>query len=1660
MDGEEKSHEEKKSKIPLSRLRQPRRSSIPKLKDPKKVKRDTSLKFEPQVDDEFEKLYEEIVDDKPIEVEVKLPLVSIDDPEKIETKFEELIHAYDEEEEVIEQVEKPSISKVSKIPALIKKDDSPSLKALMERVKEVSAAETKLKDGGFKVTASNIRTKRFSRGNSDLSRDEQRAKSIDGIDVKNDDDVFDKDKAHGTEKDANIGKTDKKGMKTRSIRSKSELIEQHRQTKLREDLRRKQKQLRNGVEDPVIVDKVCNTNDNIDDLNAVLIKTERIVRNISREINDDKHSITSTETVTTEELNDGGKRTVTTKTTETFEEGAPVVHQEIIRNISREHTENPKLTTEEKNKTPSRGTSTGIPVKTERFTRGISREMGNFKQSIQRKITPPKENLETTDNKVENKPAVKKETMRVEQIEKEGIKIGIPVFTKVTRSYSKGRIQNVEMTRTIEWKPADVITNKAYTRSVSEKVTKKELKDTKTKSEAETNENNPKNGVDEDTTKGTAKENNTKETVKEAAVNKTIRKVTEFKTEEQVTNEERTTFTLSKSVDLSLENDFKTARAIGTQMSIDGQNIDRDYKIGKDASTKISVINEINDSKDLKPSREMGTQMSVDISKVQEEKHEEINKGQIDTEKSETEDNKLHVKEKDSDVSTSVTPVTNLKGNVNRLKENLVKDKGAVSKRDKEEELPKKKSVLSKIAMFERLERDPIELPLRKLKCKYVPPTRTTYQAEEEKEVKNITTEEPKADLQLEPNTNEDKVEISVTYDAVAYTNEPIIVKEYLKSEYNENLLKDNKEKTTVNTEEDTTKSDDLEYTAPVTAIPEIVNLDPNEIQIEIPKTPEPRKETEMPTIFPPRRDYEADIGRTRPGKLNLNNWTSQVEINKSTVDKVAVFKEEQIQEIVQTLPAIDIKAYASQVSISKELSRNFDIDEGENNENSAKMLYNKVEIQFETAQTLPEVIDVTPVSNIEITDNENEIGEASLPPAHESPEHLLKTKTKPGKLDLSSWKNRVEESRIHIGKDIKNKPKSIGTTLEASEKKKKEEVFRPRRISDTIPLIDSPNNVDNKNDIPKVDSESQITNETVVDTYQYAVSESDVPVDELHFSSSESNYAKSHRSRDRYGMPMVISKNRKNVEEPKRTPGKLDLNQWKSQVEANRGIVDKDIKKKPKKAEIITEAPGKKVFKPYSNTSGDLNAPKNKDENSITDTEHKSEIQVEIATILPEIVAAESIEAKAESAKPFIALIDVNRHVTTYVPNEKTINTEEQPNILNGKIDLETGYTYESKSEIGMNESDTVRFVEENVTTLPAIITFETNDIKVESPKPGKINLKAWEDQVEANKVLVDKIEVVRNEHLEDVAKTLTGKVEFVTFENVGEARMFQATAELNTDENKFEITESADDLEADIDVEVKANEPVVANLNYFIPRQASREDQLNNKEDKAQTLNELVSESLSDPELVDEPVEKSNFDKDSVIGSVKRKLYFLSGISRVQNPVIREESRENDGTRIGDDSNTDELETRLYVESDLGSNSNAASIEDIKAHSSKVTNEYKTSTPPNTAQIVTADIKDRSSENVFHFDVTRVENRMTRSVYAEGELKNSTEDMKRAKSLAELDLGDAVQGKVKRILSRINSVDFGRRESIKTAISIKEMPKKMTVLEKIALFESFGLL
>ncbi|CAH2987675.1 unnamed protein product [Chilo suppressalis] len=102
-----------------------RRSSIPKLKKSTSIERENSEeKIQPKeiasapIEDEFDKIYDETVT-SPVSIDDNILNTVIDDPVKIENSFEEIIHAYDENEQPV-NVEKP---KHSKIPMLKRKSE-------------------------------------------------------------------------------------------------------------------------------------------------------------------------------------------------------------------------------------------------------------------------------------------------------------------------------------------------------------------------------------------------------------------------------------------------------------------------------------------------------------------------------------------------------------------------------------------------------------------------------------------------------------------------------------------------------------------------------------------------------------------------------------------------------------------------------------------------------------------------------------------------------------------------------------------------------------------------------------------------------------------------------------------------------------------------------------------------------------------------------------------------------------------------------------------------------------------------------------------------------------------------------------------------------------------------------------------------------------------------------------------------------------------------------------------------------------------------------------------------------------------------------------------------------------------------------------------------
>lgn len=956
------------------------------------------------------------------------------------------------------------------------------------------------------------------------------------------------------------------------------------------------------------------------------------------------------------------------------------------------------------------------------------------------------------------------------------------------------------------------------------------------------------------------------------------------------------------------------------------------------------------------------------------------------------------------------------------------------------------------ICFFQSLEKEPeIELPTRKIKCKYVPPNLNRTNSADRPKIVDEILKEP---TQNEPLAETDKVEINEYYDEVTYRSEPAVVKEDISNVKEVAHLHSQQESKDVETA--IILPGVIDYKAQESPKESKTVADKAQIQRE-------RSLTEMPTIFPTTTNYEADIGRTKPGKINLNIWSTQVELNKSTVDKIEVYKEESLQEIAQTLPGkVDIKTYDSHVSVSTVLPGTVDIKKEENQIETATILPAKInfgseevaqslvgridsqsdnspgktqgylvddvttlpakidlksyEIQTETATTLPGTIDIDRNTNEpEFAKTLTAFGFTPIKsPIERKPETTLEvsTKPKPGKINLSLWQNQVESNKTRVGK---------------SDIKKSKDAEMAKALSGSFRFNNKPR--------------QQRATETVSGNFVLSNREYKAEISKTFDSSSSSQ-----------------------VEEANILPGKIEFDFTENHEVAKPLLGFIDVSGNVSQEATINNLPETVNF---SSTSS----------------------QAEVATILPAKIELSSSEPQVEEPKMFIDKIEFD---------SKFVNDESKAKITEGTQD----FTYFSTTEHSS----------ESITTFSEQSSIE---------RVGKLDLKAWEHQVKVNKTLVDKTDVVKSEHFEEIAQILPGKIDFITHEShVGEAKTFRAPIDSELDEDKVEIIELEDDTElnengAEVAQILPADEfdpfkhtprfnplPMLMRLN-------SQENKVHINENSRGGYGRKNSgykvdipkdfnpgETLSDPELEEDSAEVKA-DKDTIIGNIRRKLYFITHMNSGQdspntpmNTPVPIEFDDHYEKRV------DELQSKTYSVSDFELKTNdvktVSSVTSTAADTYEITTEsneesysnnsatkYELSQDTNTVQNKTVRPEDDfitsprenehegfrnertkvnrnvTNENGFNFDTTKDGNALTRSAYAADDFKKSTEELRRVKSLAELDLGDVVQGKVKMIVGRMKSVDFSRRESVKTEISEKELPKKMSVWEKIALFE-----
>ncbi|XP_026725572.1 uncharacterized protein LOC113492320 isoform X2 [Trichoplusia ni] len=1699
--------EEKKSKIPITRLRQaveqvkkerreqkererqqkqPRRSSLPKLKESKiPTKRHTSLKVDPKTEDEFDKIYEEIVDETLKNIDdIKLE-VKIEDTEVLESKFEEIIHAYDEEVD-----ERPTVSRISKIPALRRRGDDGASKigALVERVKAKNpTADSELKDGGFRVTASNITIKRFSRGTSrEVSRDNEVSVVKESVDSE----VIDKTPKTVPVKPARTYRrknSEKDNFKIETV----EKVEEGKETQ--------------------------NVGEEIRTKATAPVKPERAKRAVSREVKkDDKGTVviekfeddnTKTEIVTKSE---GDGTTVKTTTIEReVHSSIPIRTERLIRSYSHsvnkekpatekfgQHfsskTEEQKVINEStadkieltanKKETTAKD-KTAIPVKTERFTRGISIEMGNIrpkddssilkefrengshnivtitKGSVTKdtnsevmtteerkerigntiKETIVKETIieetssktdESVSKEIKEENGLKTETLKTEYIIKEGIKVGIPVFTK-TENLTESTIEDIEST-------TDEV--KSFTRSASENITRTEFKDKTSEKTAtftkDTNINNKETVTNKLTSSVSVQEGASSyksDVTENVSSSVTIKKVTEYQTTEQKTNVEMNTYMLRNPFDFSLKRDsynFKNENVQKGETKEIQENSKTDTVLEQKKLQYSRGINETIESKKYDVFVEQKDQDLKEINKNNQSTitnnikdknkmthSEEINKTEDTTitdtiaEKKEIEHSKVQAEDKDSD-----NEVTVLKGNVSRLKNKISSLASTKSMKQEDIDLPKSTSVSSKIAVFERLESKESTTKDEKHSAINTPEIETNIKKFEDKP--KIVEEL----LKYESYDEKDKIKIGFNYDELIYTSEAKIVDEFWKSAEgpvnnisthnpvitNKAVLTETKDESEPNTP-DVTSINSATNISVIVGIPrenktETSNLEAKENKIadnqfEVAKTlpiivKVDKSKTSSPVIEPavkgdnktsikpdlyelpkilPDRDYENEVGKTKPGKINLNNWKTQVAVNKILVDKKDVIKNESLDEIAKTLPDIGFSKNLDQVS--KELPETIDLNEK----------------KPEVAKTLPAIINFN-------------INEAINVPT-----------IVPGNLHKTNENIKIIEDKDSLS-DINNTSNSLTT--------EKDEV-KPQEIK-------IPDPVSEKGVIP-------------------VKSQLELPKELPEKASYKSQY---------------MDTNNKNS---KPVPGKINLNLWKNQVETNKtlltkkSIINKELEfskivkqveiNRPRKVSKTNESIASEIAKPLptivSVVSTDLETVRALPSQIDVTLDSKEQPVRTLPAFINFKTNADQIETANDSASFLDVTTDGN--LNKDVSKADNVNlTIGEAKIFPARIELQgsgiqveearTLPTYIDIKETVLQESTTVNDVK-TINVSKTESDFESNKIEEAKSLPGKLDLRAWETQVEVNKTLLS---TIRKDN---------AKVEIIKHVDTD-------SSETENDEYNFEDDDDFVPANNDFDIVTPKNKIGLGIVVENVTLDESQDDNdLNNNSNPISNESD-PKELLSDPELViDEPDVKEK--KASIMNRIRNKLYFINYRNIIRNTANKKLAAEEN------DRNNEEKEHSIHNSYSFDSKAKEINTSNTEY---KETNEFIEETYQKIVKEYTS--KKIITESNINVNETENYSNLTESNDSKTEFVKSNEfglkteeefesreEIKRAKSVAELDLGDAVNGKVLKILGRIKSVDFDSRRNVKVEkINLKEMPKKLSVLEKIRLFEALS--
>ncbi|XP_045781653.1 MATH and LRR domain-containing protein PFE0570w-like [Maniola jurtina] len=378
------------------------------------------------------------------------------------------------------------------------------------------------------------------------------------------------------------------------------------------------------------------------------------------------------------------------------------------------------------------------------------------------------------------------------------------------------------------------------------------------------------------------------------------------------------------------------------------------------------------------------------------------------------------------------------------------------------------------------------------------------------------------------------------------------------------------------------------------------------------------------------------------------------------------------------------------------------------------------------------------------------------------------------------------------------------------------------------------------------------------------------------------------------------------------------------------------------------------------------------------------------------------------------------------YVSKEITIDSEKDQSV--NKIEL----TLKSPIRTIMNENDTDKESNtntQNITTLR--ITQEINDLKLKQQLDQKLKRPYSTSDVrnmQLTKPLISKTKISDNE------------AALVTDENQADLVNKKVLANTQNNLKKENDNEMEDLLVQRTNIGEEAEEDIImlkGKVNRVIKRLDSKDYKTVKKEvdDVPKEVSVIAKIAMFERCETKDALSKSNESIES--------LQEDNDKPKIVNEILKTDINQNELNYIDESANATALENKVNNEKTRMNND----LEGNKVNKSEKTSHLKTKNISSEGKMINRTISSVNNE-VFEKD-----GKSSTEVWQEYRRKKEDSDMRRARSLAELDLGDAVKGRVKQLVVRMSSVDRGegRREQLEG----RYRPRGGAVSQRIAMYE-----